>query len=51
LAELLIIFGTQGYIVFYVIGDVAVFPNDLREVAVNFTCAAGSGGSKSSCRL
>ena len=32
----LIIFGTQWYIVFNVIGGAAAFPNDLREAAANF---------------
>ena len=32
----LIIFGTQWYIVFNVIGGAAAFPNDLREAANNF---------------
>ena len=32
----LIIFGTQWYIVFNVIGGAAAFPNDLREAATNF---------------
>ena len=32
----LIIFGTQWYIVFNVIGGAAAFPNDLKEVAANF---------------
>jgi NitT/TauT family transport system permease protein len=32
----LIIFGTQWYIVFNVIGGAAAFPNDLREASANF---------------
>jgi len=32
----LIVFGTQWYIVFNVIGGAAAFPNDLREAAANF---------------
>jgi NitT/TauT family transport system permease protein len=32
----LIIFGTQWYILFNVIGGASAFPNDLREVAANF---------------
>ena len=32
----LIIFGTQWYILFNVIGGTTAFPNDLREVAANF---------------
>jgi NitT/TauT family transport system permease protein len=32
----LIIFGTQWYIVFNVIGGAAAYPNDLREAAANF---------------
>jgi len=32
----LIIFGTQWYIVFNVIGGAAAFPNDLREAVANF---------------
>jgi NitT/TauT family transport system permease protein len=34
--SLLIIFGTQWYIVFNTIGGAAAFPNDLREAATNF---------------
>ncbi len=34
--SLLIIFGTQWYIVFNVIAGASAFPNDLREVAANF---------------
>ncbi|MDE2578342.1 MAG: ABC transporter permease subunit [Hyphomicrobiales bacterium] len=34
--SLLIIFGTQWYIVFNVIGGASAFPNDLKEVASNF---------------
>ena len=32
----LIVFGTQWYIVFNVIGGAAAFPNDLREASANF---------------
>ena len=32
----LIVFGTQWYILFNVIGGAAAFPNDLREAAANF---------------
>jgi NitT/TauT family transport system permease protein len=32
----LIIFGTQWYILFNVVGGASAFPNDLREVAANF---------------
>jgi NitT/TauT family transport system permease protein len=34
--SLLIVFGTQWYIVFNTIGGAAAFPNDLREAAANF---------------
>ncbi|HEY1940929.1 MAG TPA: ABC transporter permease subunit [Roseiarcus sp.] len=34
--SLLIVFGTQWYIVFNTIGGAAAFPNDLREAATNF---------------
>ena len=34
--SVLIIFGTQWYIVFNVIAGAAAFPNDLREAAANF---------------
>jgi len=34
--SLLIVFGTQWYIVFNVIAGATAFPNDLREVAANF---------------
>jgi NitT/TauT family transport system permease protein len=34
--SLLIVFGTQWYIVFNVIAGAAAFPNDLREVSANF---------------
>jgi NitT/TauT family transport system permease protein len=34
--SLLIVFGTQWYIVFNVIGGATAFPNDLREAAANF---------------
>ena len=34
--SLLIVFGTQWYIVFNTIGGAAAFPNDLREAADNF---------------
>lgn len=34
--SLLIIFGTQWYILFNVIAGASAFPNDLREVAANF---------------
>jgi NitT/TauT family transport system permease protein len=34
--SLLIVFGTQWYIVFNTIGGAAAFPNDLREAAKNF---------------
>jgi NitT/TauT family transport system permease protein len=34
--SVLIIFGTQWYIVFNTIGGAAAFPNDLREAATNF---------------
>jgi NitT/TauT family transport system permease protein len=34
--SVLIVFGTQWYIVFNVIAGAAAFPNDLREVAQNF---------------
>jgi NitT/TauT family transport system permease protein len=34
--SLLIIFGTQWYILFNVIAGAAAFPNDLREVSANF---------------
>ena len=36
LAELLIVFGTQWYILFNVIGGADAFPNDLKEVAGTF---------------
>jgi NitT/TauT family transport system permease protein len=35
-SSLLIVFGTQWYIVFNTIGGAAAFPNDLREAAANF---------------
>jgi len=34
--SVLIVFGTQWYIVFNTIGGAAAFPNDLREAATNF---------------
>ena len=34
--SVLIVFGTQWYIVFNTIGGAAAFPNDLREAAANF---------------
>jgi NitT/TauT family transport system permease protein len=34
--SLLIVFGTQWYIVFNTIGGASAFPNDLREAATNF---------------
>jgi NitT/TauT family transport system permease protein len=34
--SLLIVFGTQWYIVFNTIGGASAFPNDLREAAANF---------------
>jgi NitT/TauT family transport system permease protein len=34
--SLLIVFGTQWYIVFNTIGGAAAYPNDLREAAANF---------------
>jgi NitT/TauT family transport system permease protein len=34
--SVLIVFGTQWYIVFNTIGGAAAFPNDLREAAKNF---------------
>ena len=34
--SLLIVFGTQWYIVFNTIGGAAAFPNDLREAVANF---------------
>jgi len=34
--SILIVFGTQWYIVFNTIGGAAAFPNDLREAAANF---------------
>jgi NitT/TauT family transport system permease protein len=34
--SLLIVFGTQWYIVFNTIGGAAAFPNDLREASANF---------------
>ena len=33
---MLIVFGTQWYIVFNMIAGAAAFPNDLREAAANF---------------
>ena len=35
-SSVLIVFGTQWYIVFNTIGGAAAFPNDLREAAANF---------------
>ena len=47
--SLLIIFGTQWYIVFNVIAGASAFPNDLREAATNLRIRAGTGGARSCC--
>ena len=44
--SVLIVFGTQWYIVFNTIGGAAAFPNDLREAAAISASTAGTGGGK-----
>ena len=45
----LIIFGTQWYILFNVVGGASAFPNDLREAWRTFASMASTGGRRSCC--